>query len=230
MATPGSVGSSFFYGADLRYIVNSRDMEVPTLALTDTKMERALGALEIARSIVQENHSTYICADGSESVATDIFMEGRSAFYSEAISYLRKLNAEMQAEYGVLPIPKYDTAQENYTTWSASIGSTLSIPSTIVKEDLEQFGNVLELYAILSQKLVRPAYYDSVLTVRNVRDAESAEMVDMIFQHRIYDMAIYFDFGFSSLFGDSVKGANNFASAYASKAKNFDRRLERLLG
>ncbi len=228
-STPDSIGSTLFYGADLQYIVNSRDMEKPELSLNETKMERALQVLEIARSIVHENHSTYVAAAGSEALSKEVFLEGRSMFYTEAISYLRGLNAEMVAEYGVLPIPKYDTAQENYTTWSASIGSTLSIPTTVARGDVEQFGNVLELYAILSQKLVRPAYYDSVLTVRNVRDAESAEMVDMIFQHRIYDMAIYFEFGFSSLFGESVSGSNSFSSSYASKATTFERRLERLL-
>ncbi len=228
-AAPGSIGNTFFYGADLQYIVNNRDMDQPELVLTGTKMEYALNVLETARSIVHDNHSSYIAAPGSESTAMNIFMDERCTFYSEAISYLRSLNTGMEAEYGVLPIPKYNAEQEHYKTWSHPIGSTLSIPTTVAKADLEQFGNVLEVYAILSQKLVRPAYYDSMLTVRNVRDAESSEMVDLIFQHRTYDMAVYFDFGFGDIFSSSVTGADSFSSSYTSKAKNFDRRLNKLM-
>ncbi len=227
--SPGSIGDTFFYGANLQYIINNRDMDGPELVLDDTKMDRALAVLDIARAIVHDNHASWVAPQGQESVALNIFMDERAVFYSEAISYLRALNTQMDTEYGVIPIPKYDVDQEHYTTWSHSIGSTLSIPTTIEKGDVRQFGNVLEVYAILSQKLVRPAYYDSMLTVRNVRDAESAEMVDMIFEHRIYDMASYFDLGFRSMFGNSVTGANAFASSYASQSGTFDRRLNRIL-
>ncbi len=229
-ATPGSIGNTIFYGAGLRYIENNRESDSPTLLLTETKMERALNVLTVARSIVHDNHSTYVAAQGDEALSKSIFMEGRSLFYSEAVSYLRALNAEMDTEYGVLPIPKYSTDQENYTTWSHDIGSTLSIPTSVVKGNLEQFANVLEAYAVLSQLHVRPAYHDNLLTVRNVRDAESSEMVEIIFQNRIYDMAMYYtSFGFKNLFANSVTASDTFSSSYSAASTTFTRRLDRLL-
>ncbi len=229
-SAPGSIGNTFFYGAGLQYVVNDRNMDAPELVLTGSKMNIALDVLDIARSIVHDNHSSYIAAQGSEALSKQVFVAGRSLFYCEAASYLRALNTSMETEYGVLPIPKYSEDQENYTTWSHSIGSTLSIPTSAAKNDMEQFANVLELYTVLSQKLVRPAYYDTMLTTRNVRDAESAEMVDLIFEHRTYDMAMYFDtLGLSSIFSDSVSGANTFSSAYSGKAKVFNKVVSRLL-
>ncbi len=226
-----AIGQSFFYGADLQYIKNNRNMEAPELMLTGSKMERALDVLAMSRKITQENHSSYIGADATLANATTIFVEGRSLFYSEAASYLRALNSGMKTEYGVLPIPKFTTDQEHYTTWSHSIGSTLSIPTSIGKQDLEQFANVLELYAVLSQQYVRPAYYDNMLTVRNVRDAESAEMMDLIFDHRVCDMAMYFtELGFESIFWQSAAYADTFSSSYVKAANTFDKRLNRLLG
>ena len=230
-STPSSIGNTFFYGAGLQFVVNNRDMDAPELVLA-SKMEQALNVLEIARSIVHENNSTYAAKAGDEGLSKDIFVQGRSLFYCEAASYLRGLNASMEREYGVIPIPKYNKEQVNYTTWRHGIGSTLSIPTSMAKDgNTEQFAMVLETYTLLSQKLVRPAYYEVMLTTRNVQDLESSEMLDLIFLHRTYDMAMYFTgLGFGSLFSDAVMNSgSNFSSSYKSKSKNFDGQIARLL-
>ena len=229
-STPGSIGNTFFYGAGLKYVENSRDMDVPQLVL-DKKMEQALNVLDIARSIIQENNSTYVAPHGSEGLSRDVFIQGRSLFYCEAASYLRGLNANMEREYGVVPVPKYDKAQANYTTWRHGIGSTLSIPTSVAKGDMEQFALVLETYALLSQKYVRPAYYDTMLTTRNVQDVESSEMLDLIFLNRTYDMAMYFtQLGFNGLFEQAaLSSGNTFASSYQSNSKRFDKQVANLL-
>ena len=229
-STPGSIGNTFFYGAGLKYVENSREMDVPQLVL-DKKMEQALNVLDIARSIIQENNSTYVAPHGSEGLSRDVFIQGRSLFYCEAASYLRGLNANMEREYGVVPVPKYDKAQANYTTWRHGIGSTLSIPTSVAKGDMEQFALVLETYALLSQKYVRPAYYDTMLTTRNVQDVESSEMLDLIFLNRTYDMAMYFtQLGFNGLFEQAaLSSGNTFASSYQSNSKRFDRQIDSIL-
>ncbi len=230
--TPDSIGNTFFYGAGLKYINNSRDMDTPELVLAD-KMEQALNVLAIARSIVQENNSTYVAPYGKTEMSRDVFVQGRSLFYCEVASYLRWLNATMEREYGVIPIPKYNKEQQHYTTWRASIGSTLSIPTSVArnKDSLEQFALVLETYAVLSQKLVRPAYYEIMLTTRNVQDVESSDMLDLIFLHRTYDMAMYFtSLGFLGLFDEAVRSTgNNFSSAYNAASKHFDRKIHTIL-
>ncbi|MBO5510139.1 MAG: hypothetical protein J6B24_00230 [Clostridia bacterium] len=229
-STPGSIGNTFFYGAGLQYVVNNREMDTPELVL-NAKMEQALNVLELARTIIHDNNSSYVAAQGQEGISKEIFVQGRSLFYCEAASYLRGLNATMDREYGVVPVPKYDKAQANYTTWRHSIGSTLSIPTSVAKNDMEQFAMVLETYTLLSQKLVRPAYYDTMLTTRNVQDVESSEMLDLIFLNRTYDMAMYFtQLGFGNLFADAVlSSGSNFASSYASNSKRFDKQIATIL-
>ena len=229
-STPGSIGNTFFYGAGLKYVENSREMDMPELVL-DKKMEQALNVLDMARSIIQENNSTYVAPQGQEGLSRDVFIQGRSLFYCEAASYLRGLNANMEREYGVVPVPKYDKAQANYTTWRHGIGSTLSIPTTVAKGDMEQFAMVLETYALLSQKYVRPAYYDTMLTTRNVQDVESSEMLDLIFLNRTYDMAMYFtQLGFNGLFEQAaLSSGNTFAYSYQSNSKRFDKQIANIL-
>ena len=229
-STPGSIGNTFFYGAGLQYVVNSREMDSPELVL-NAKMEQALNVLDLARTIIHDNNSTFVAPHGQEGLSRDVFVNGRSLFYCEAASYLRGLNANMEREYGVVPVPKYDKAQANYTTWRHGIGSTLSIPTSVAKGDMEQFALVLETYALLSQKYVRPAYYDTMLTTRNVQDVESSEMLDLIFLNRTYDMAMYFtQLGFNGLFEQAaLNSGNTFASSYQSNSKRFDRQIDTIL-
>ncbi len=230
-SSPSSIGNTFFYGAGLQYVVNDRDKDFPELALSNN-MEKATQVLELAQTIVHENNASYVAVAGNEALSKDVFVEGRALFYCEAASYLRALNQTMEGDYGVVPIPKYSKEQENYNTWTHDIGSTLSIPTSILDEiENQQFEEVLEAFVVLSAKLVKPAYYDTMLTSRNVRDPDSAEMLDIIFQNRIYDMAIYFSqLGFNNLFSDCVNSnSDNFSSKYASNSKRFDRTISNIL-
>ena len=90
---------------------------------------------------------------------------------------------------------------------------------------------VLETYAVLSQKLVKPAYYEVTLMTRNIQDLESAEMLDLIFSHRVYDMAAYFvDLGLSDIFYTAATSSGDtFSSKYASASRAFDKKVSNLL-
>lgn len=169
---------------------------------------------------------------GHETLSRDVFVEERALFYCEAASYLRALAQTMEGDYGVVPVPKFDKAQKNYLTWTHDLGSTLSIPTSIADEiENQQFEEVLETYVILSYQLIKPAYYETMLTHRNVRDPDSSEMLDLIFQNRIYDMAMYFtDLGFSQLFMNCVvDNADNFSSKYKANSNRFDKLIEKIL-
>ena len=230
-SSPSSIGNTFFYGAGLQYIMNNREMDGPELVL-DKNMEKATQVMALAQQIVHENNASYVAKAGNEALSKDVFVEGRSLFYCEAASYLRSLNQTMDGDYGVVPVPKFSKAQEHYLTWTHDIGSTLSIPTSILDEiENQDFEAVLELYVVLSYKLVKPAYYDVMLTSRNVRDPDSAEMLDLIFNYRTYDMAIYYSaLGFTHLFSDCViTNSDAFASKYASNAKRFDRQIQNIL-
>ena len=92
-------------------------------------------------------------------------------------------------------------------------------------------GQIMSAYAILSHQKLKPAYYDTVLKSRGVQDAESADILDLIFQNRVYDLAFYFDLGFYDVFKSNVndKNSERFSSAYSSAAKSFDRKLKGIL-
>lgn len=225
-------GNTFFIGCDLRYINNTNEDGEITLFLTDKgRMDKALNALEISKAIYHNNNASYMSPPGQEGLGLAAFKENRGLFYGEVVNYLTTLTQEMDGEYGILPVPKYDKAQEHYRTWTHGSGSTFSVTAAIKDDQAETVGAILEAFAILSHQYVKPAYYEIMLTTRNVHDAESAEMMDLMFANRIYEMSFYFDsFGFFNLFKTAVNNnSDSFSSQYASQSKTFSRKLTALL-
>lgn len=225
---PRSIGDAFFYGSGLQYIVNSRDMDMPELVLTDN-MTKAEDLLTKVRLITLSNNISWIAPHGSESVAMNMFKDGRVMFYIEASSYLGNLNAIMEGIYGALPIPKYDKAQVQYLSYTNAIGSTLGVVADVANQDM--IGDLVETFTVLSYKKVKPAYYDNMVTSRNIHDADSAEMLDIVFGNRVYDMATYFtDFGMNEMFSQAaLTPSSNFSSKFAAASKRYDRTVKSIM-
>ncbi len=117
--------------------------------------------------------------------ATDMFTEGRSLFYSQLLSNFRYMRA-MTDDYGIIPYPKYDENQEDYST--LVFGPPLTaIPTT--NTDLERTGVILDALAAESVKELIPAYYKTTLLGKAARDEESIEMLGLLFETRCYDLA-----------------------------------------
>ena len=229
--TTWEYGNTFFMGSDLRYIINDKEND-PYLFLADSsKMEKALKVLETSKSIYHDNHATYMSPPGFENLGLDAFKDNRGLFFGEIVLHLKELNRTMDTDFGVLPVPKYDKAQEYYRTWTHESTSTLSATSAIKDPDI--IGEIITAYAILSYQIVKPAYYDIVLTSKTVRDPQSPVMLDLIFQNRVYDMAMYYagQFGdYYSLFKTAVNNDDDsFSSSYKAVSRSFDRKLSSFL-
>ncbi len=114
----------------------------------------------------------------------DMFQSDRGLFYSTSFFYIEKLRG-MVTDFGILPYPKYDEKQEEY--YSRIEGCEMScVPITTV--DKERTSAVLEALASSSAQTVEPAYYDITLKKQAARDNDSSEMLDIIFQNRVFDL------------------------------------------
>ncbi len=91
--------------------------------------------------------------------------------------------------YGIAPMPKFDTNQQNYYSYVQDQVSCFGISAVVGDNDRqEMLAAVLEAMAYHSYKLVRPAYYETALSERYMQDPQSKEVLDMIFD------SLYFDF------------------------------------
>ena len=87
---------------------------------------------------------------------------------------------------------------------------------------------VLETIAYSSYKYVVPPYLDTVLANKQVRDPDSAEMIDMLSKNFCIDLAhTYFLEAVSPVFSDAfVNGEANFASKVKSNRKIIGKKIE----
>lgn len=220
-------GSTFFFGAGLRYVACEEGKD-PYLALDASAMQKATDLLEKVLNIFYVNHSTYSSPAGKENLGMGTFKGGRALFYSEVVHYIVSLGKEMEADFGVLPIPKYNKQQEDYVTWSHGICTTSSVSKAV--KDLDKVGKTIEIFAIMSYQRVTPAFYDTVLQRKSVRDEESQGMLDIIFKTRTYDLCMYYDLGLEPLFKTCVNNNKpNFSSNYTKQVNRAQRQLNKLI-
>lgn len=105
------------------------------------------------------------------------------------------------------------------------------MPTAVTDDRATEVGKIIQWYAMLSSEEVKPAFYDVMLTTQNVRDDESAQMLDILFSNRVYEMAFYFvkEFKLYELFRNDVcNNTNVFSSKYKSMTKNFDSKIQKL--
>ncbi len=107
------------------------------------------------------------------------------------------LSIEMSIEsladlaYGIVPMPKLSVEQKNYHTYVQDQVTAFGISAAIGDEDRQAVvGAVMEAIAYYSNEIVRPAYYDSSLSLRFMQDPRSRDMLDIMFE------TVSFDYGY----------------------------------
>jgi len=145
------------------------------------------------------------------------FSENRCLFYYELLGAINEMR-NMEKDFGIAPVPKYDETQEAYTSVQNNIWCTaLSIPVTV--SDAEKVGTVMEVLSGYSTETVNTTLYELMLGAKLVRNEEAVEMMDYIFASKQYDLAHGFDWRSSAttIMRNVAKNASfSFASEYAS--------------
>ncbi|MBE6611364.1 MAG: hypothetical protein E7632_02625 [Ruminococcaceae bacterium] len=123
----------------------------------------------------------------------------------------------MEADFGVLPVPKYDKEQkEYYTPMSTTWAEFVAVPTT--NQELELAGHVLNALGYYGQQYIKPAFIDTTVVAKSLRDEDSVEMLELIMNSIVYDIGIYFDWGGLASKVNALGSGNKpdgFASMYA---------------
>ncbi len=93
-------------------------------------------------------------------------------------------------DYGIAPMPKFDTNQTNYATYVQDQVTGIGISSSIADEEtLGMLGAVLECMASESYATVVDAYYSTALSYKYLQNPESKEMLDLIYDSLTFDFS-----------------------------------------
>ena len=158
-----------------------------------------------------------------------IFKSGYVLFLGSGIRGTDNLR-DMTADYGIIPYPMYDENQDSYYTFNYGTPYMSMLLST---KDPEMTAVMLEALNAESYKSVVPAYLDTALKGKYSRDAETAEMLDLV------NSTSFFDFTFVNetstdhivmwFFDQLASGVENIASAYEGRKSGFENSLQKLL-
>ena len=161
-----------------------------------------------------------------------MFMADRSLFFICHVGTIGLIR-EMESEFGILPMPKLDSTATDYgNTVQYNCADCYVIPNVGKAKDAEFAAYILEALAYYSSTeydeandekgSLTYAYYETVLKRKAVRDNDSVEMLDLIFENRIFDIALALKLkDVDTVIRNSIKGDNNtFASSFASISPN----------
>ena len=162
--------------------------------LTDT---RIADVCEKVANTVWETGFWYTKSQSSNNYyLTDTYFQDDQALFADHTFYSACLLRDMASDFGIIPFPKYEEAQERYGS-VAEAGSRITTVPAVVR-DPELVGAVLEMMHYLSYRDVMPAYYETTLKQKVSRDSVSAQMLDLILGN------IYYDLG-ATMFNDAIK-------------------------
>jgi len=151
-------------------------------------------------------------------VGFPVFVEGRELFLNCIIMHAHNYMRDMDDDYGVLPMPKFDEAQENYHT-SVSPGSAMMTGFPITLADTDRTTTIYELLAYEGNQRHIPAFFETALKQKYARDEISSQVFDILRDGIIVDFGLTFDNSvrMSTLASKvAYSSTNNYASLYAA--------------
>lgn len=181
-AHAGWMLNSIPYSCD-QYIVEKRDGTYEVALYT----EKMISIVEKMDMLFNGSNSSFMWTEGTNGVSdkTMSMATDRLLFDFVALNdsvYYRQCDVE----FGILPFPKYDKAQQEYISFNWC--GLMCVPTTAAS--IEMIARTSEMLAFTSLTTTQPAYKEVLLTGKLARDDESAEMVDIIFDGMVCDFGM----------------------------------------
>ena len=220
---------SLYHGSGSQFITKNENDEFVFTFGTERDVDVISKGIDIVNSVWYFNHHAW--KDQSDILYRQIFETGHGLFFWMRLDDVTNMRAG-DADFGIIPIPKYEEAQDKYYSLvSQHTTGLMSIPITCAGDDLSMVGMVLEALAAESHYTLIPEYIETSLKTKNSRDAESADMLDIILNNRVFDPMNVYSF---ANFGDAIMDAadaNNkdMASLIKSKEKLVNKSIEKVL-
>jgi hypothetical protein len=222
-------GGMYGYLENFAMYTAGRDENGEIVNGVDANMDKMTSIVNKVYDWLVNGSGTYICGDanayGTEEFKANQLLMGHFEL-NTVISDFRFTDIH----YGLLVMPKWDEAQQNYVT--SCVEHPLVIPVTVPSERLSTVGLLTEAMSAMGYKLTVPAFYETALQVKYL-DNESVKVMDIIYNSRsmslsfVYvpdqavNLSLYFMMGNSSPTSD-------FASYYAKHEKSFNQSLDKV--
>ncbi|MBO5256268.1 MAG: extracellular solute-binding protein [Clostridia bacterium] len=181
---------NFMYSSGMYSVIIDETTGMPVPNVFNDKMISLID--KMYNLIYEGNQTLFTTYNTQKEQGIGGFHEGRILFLCGGVGDLAT-HRDADIDLGVIPYPKWDEAQDTYHTHVDAWNGMLCIPKTAQDSDLERTGVIVEAMAAYTYKFVIPDYYDVALGTKYVRDEQSREMLDLIFDGVVYDFGYIFD-------------------------------------
>jgi len=214
------------------YITKKDENDYPYITFgTERSYNAMIGCFQIMydRNITHNAHHIESRVPAIYPVSEEMFMDNRALFMWVRLRIVENLRS-MDRDFGILPLPKLDENQRDYYTDVIShTGLLMCVPASA--GDAERTGHILEAICAESKYTTMPAYYEVTLKTKMARDDDSAEMLDIIFTNRVWDLGEIANYGGFS--GDlihlSMRDNPDVASLFDRLLPRMERDIERAI-
>ncbi|MBE6703316.1 MAG: hypothetical protein E7585_07910 [Ruminococcaceae bacterium] len=225
---------SFYTGSNLRLIEHVDD---PTVVL---KVSPDYGSFKTVKLVTKlgewfKNDYCWADANGDSGQWSHSWNNGKTMFTAMRAHGVKKLDVSW--DYGVLPVPKYDTKQANYYTCMGNPFTLYGIFEDLKvrgdrTETLLQMSAVLECWASETYRLVTPEVFEVNMQLKYADTQYETDMFEIIRSSVVFDLGRIFanDMAYMSELPSrtAVNGAS-WASTFGAYKKSLDTKLAQIV-
>ena len=149
------------------------------------------------------------------------FADGTSLFCFHWLYWGQTKYAKNMDHYGVIPMPLLNKDQPDYVTPVQAGMHIYCIPIDV--KDVGQNSIITEALAAESYRTLLPSYYEIILKTKYAKDAETSQMIDIVYNTASFDFAYIFrsDSDYSSQVRNIITSkTNTLSSTYKAIKKS----------
>jgi len=170
----------FMQGCNVK-LTETDEEGVPQVAI---EKENFVNAVQYVFDKLATTPNAIYCGNGD---CYDVFEDDRALFYHEILAGINMLR-DMESNFSLLPLPKQNETQTNYTSLAQGIYLTvLSVP--LSTKNPETVGTILNVLGGMSTDTVDAALHEVVLGPKLFREKRTNDMLTYALNARKYDWA-----------------------------------------
>lgn len=232
----GNYSNSLFIGSGEAYVKKDSN-GVPQLVMYNENstnvVQKIFDVFHDDAVIYMEGYNAKAMADGFTNcywASRDRLANNGALFVTISLSDVFSLDEYDTSNIGFLVTPKFTEEQDTYHSYISIIFATgCVIP--VGNEDPEFAALVLEALNASSTDIVKHNYYDRILKGQKTSDEDSDEMLNYIFDNRVYDLGAMMWANMRDVLTSVcvTSASNNFTSTYESNEGTYLKQMEDLI-
>ncbi len=222
--------AAFSYGGGMRISKRDSDGMITLSKVTSTTTD----ILDKVIALTCDTNTSMFCNDYKNdwAIANNTFYAGRALISTTFPSVFEtSMNEKCTFEYGFLPFPMYDENQKVYYTVPDTSHSVLfAIPHFV--QDKAFAGFCLEALSEVSTETTLHAFYEVKCKSQDSYDLRCAQMLDLIFENVVYDVALVGNFGnVANLLTSELpaRKLNLYASMYRARSTAAQSEIDKIV-